>query len=106
MQGNYEGISNVLNQFLLVRVHLSSVLVSSEALKTAPKRLLDFNLVVEPLQRLAEQMIRDQLMPSFHFQIAADTIARVDRIFDRLSAKLDNLPLLLPDSVFAEGEVK
>ena len=105
MQDNFKGISNVLSQFLFVRVHLSSVLVSSEELKTALKRLLDFHLVVEPLQRLAEQMIKDQLMPSFHFDIAASTIARVDRILDRLSDKLDRLPLLLPDSVF-EDDVK
>ncbi|CAF0873579.1 unnamed protein product [Adineta ricciae] len=105
MQTNYAAISSVLKQFQLVKVHLSSILISSKSLRTEIKQLLDFELVIEPLKALAEQMIKDRLMSSFNFQISSSIINQVDQILDRLSDKLELLPLLNINASFSEEDI-
>ncbi|CAF3245041.1 unnamed protein product [Rotaria socialis] len=98
MRTNYAAISSLLNQFRNVKVHLTNVLDSSKMLTAELKSLIDFELVIVPLKTLAEQMIKDQLMPSFNFEITVNTIAAVDRVLDQLSEKLERFPLLHQNS--------
>ncbi|CAF5186415.1 unnamed protein product [Rotaria magnacalcarata] len=98
MRTNYAAISSLLNQFRNVKVHLTNVLDSSKTLTVELKSLIDFELVIVPLKTLAEQMIKDQLMQSFNFEITVNTIVAVDRVLDQLSEKLERFPLLHQNS--------
>ncbi|CAF3441460.1 unnamed protein product [Rotaria socialis] len=94
LQKKYEVISSFTQQFLDVSTHLTVVRGNSQTLNIEIKRLLDFELVIQPLNSLAQQMIQDELMPKFGFEISASTIATIDHILDRLGKRLMHFPLL------------
>ncbi|CAF3850438.1 unnamed protein product [Rotaria sp. Silwood1] len=95
LQSKYSVISLFSEQFLNVTTHISTVLGDSRTLNTEIKRLLDFELVIEPLNALAQGMVKDELMSAFGFEISTSTIATVGSILDRLAKRLESFPLII-----------
>jgi hypothetical protein len=97
-QSKYKVLSSLTKQFKDIETYLTEVLKPSQRLKKVVKHLINFKLVINPLNILAQQMINEQLLTSFGTEISASTITNVDRILDQLSAKLARLPLFIGES--------
>jgi hypothetical protein len=95
LRTKYGIISSLTEKFFAISTHVATVVDSSRILSTEIKRLIDFDLVIEPLNALARQMIQNGLMSSFGFEISASTIAAVDHILDRINEKLTHFPLVI-----------
>ncbi|CAF3330705.1 unnamed protein product [Rotaria socialis] len=83
-----------LSQMKPVETTRSHCSYPPKTLKKQLKGLVYFELVVNPLKQLAEQMIKDELMQSFSFTTSKNTIAAVDQVLDGLTDKLERLPVL------------
>ena len=88
-------ISSLAEQFAKISTHLATVVGSAEVLNNEIKRLLDFELVIEPLNALVQQMTQNGLMSSFGFEISADTIVTLTTFLNQINEKLASLPLII-----------
>ena len=102
MKTNWDGAATLFDRFKIVDTYLVTILVPSKQMVVDIKRLINFDLLITPLKTLADQMVKDQIMPSFDFQISQSDVAEVDRILDRLGGKLSNLPFLIENSMAGE----
>lgn len=88
-------LSRIKQTFSKILSHLGIVLGNSEDLVLIVKRLIDFELVIEPLHALAREMVKNGVMDSFGYEISEETVNQVESIIDRLKTTLSKLPLVL-----------
>jgi len=75
-----------------VEIHVKEVLDSSVVLSTTISELVDFNLVIEPLNSISLEMINNQIMASFQYGISADMATTVKNNLNILNEKLPLMP--------------
>lgn len=100
LQSNYSMISSFSEKLLNITTHITTVLGTSKQLHVEIKRLLDFELVIEPLNSLTRSMVKDELMPAFGFEISLITITNIGDILNRLANRLESFPLLVNNNQF------
>ncbi|CAF0729844.1 unnamed protein product [Adineta steineri] len=66
-------VASLTKQLKDVEVHLNKVLGSSTVLQDEMSQLIDFDLVIEPLNNIYDEMIKNNIMKSFGFAISAET---------------------------------
>ncbi|CAF1463745.1 unnamed protein product [Adineta steineri] len=66
-------VTSLTKQLKDVEVHLNKVLGSSTVLQDEMSQLIDFDLVIEPLNNIYDEMIKNNIMKSFGFAISAET---------------------------------
>ena len=86
-----------------VEVHLNTVLGRSRVLASDTANLIDFELVIEPLNNIYEEMIDNKIMQSFDFEITAETARQINENLQKLTAKMSKMPLnVILDENFTE----
>lgn len=86
-------ITTLTKQFKDVEVHLNNVLGSSAILQDEMIRLIDFELVIEPLNAIYHEMLNNSIMKSFGFEISLETSRQIHANLKRLTTKLPKMPL-------------
>ncbi|CAF2516704.1 unnamed protein product [Rotaria sp. Silwood2] len=86
-------IALLIKQFKSVETHLKNVLDSSTVLEDAISQLISFELVIAPLHAICNEMITNNVMNSFNFEISADTIAKILTNLQLLKEKMPKMPL-------------
>jgi hypothetical protein len=76
-----------------VEVHLNSVLGSSIVLPNETAQLIDFELVIHPLNDIYEEMINNNVMEAFDFEISAETARQIKANLEKLIEKMPKMPL-------------
>ncbi|CAF1021089.1 unnamed protein product [Rotaria sordida] len=70
-------ITSLIKQFKSIEIHLKDVLASSIVLEDAISQLINFELVIVPLHTIYNEMITNNVMNSFNFEISSETITKV-----------------------------
>jgi chromosome segregation ATPase len=94
-------VTSLITQLKGVEVHLNTVLGSSTVLKDEITQLIDFELVIEPLNSTYHEMLKSNIMEPFGFEISADTSRQITANLKKLTEILPNMPLnemLITDS--------
>jgi len=94
-------VTSLTTQLKGVEVHLNSVLGSSTVLQDEITQLIDFGLVIEPLNSTYHEMLKSNIMEPFGFEISADTSRQITANLKKLTEILPNMPLnemLITDS--------
>ncbi|CAF2516654.1 unnamed protein product [Rotaria sp. Silwood2] len=86
-------ITLIIKQFKSIEIHLKDVLGSSIVLEDAISQLINFELVIAPLHAIYKEMIRNNVMNSFNFEISAEMVAKILENLKFLKEKMPNLPL-------------
>jgi len=86
-------VTSLTKQFKDVEVHLNNVLGSSAVLQDEMIRLIDFELVIEPLNSIYHQMLKSDVMEPFGFEISAETSRQININLKKLGEKLPKMPL-------------
>ncbi len=76
-----------------VEIHLKTVLGSSTVLEDAIRELINFELVIEPLNTIYHEMLTNNVMTSFTFEISAEMTATILKNLKVLSDKMPKMPL-------------
>jgi hypothetical protein len=69
------------------------VLGSSDVLQAEMVQLLDFELVIGPLDIIYHKMIKNNAMDSFGFEISAETVREIKANLKTLTEKLPRMAL-------------
>ncbi|CAF3416627.1 unnamed protein product [Rotaria sp. Silwood1] len=83
----------LIKQFKSVEIHLKDVLGSSVVLEDAISQLINFQLVIAPLHAIYNEMITNNVMNSFNFEISAEMIAKILTNLTFLKEKMPKMPL-------------
>ncbi len=59
-------------------MHLNNVLISSTVLRKEMTRLIDFELVIEPINSIYREMLNGNIMESFGFEISVETARQIN----------------------------
>ena len=85
-------MSLLTEQIKKVDVHLSTVLGSSVVLRNEIAQLIDFELVVQPLNAIYERMVTNKIMEPFGFEITAETTRQINTNLQKLAEKMPKMP--------------
>ena len=94
-QAKYRVIATLVEQFIRVEVHLKNIFDSSVVLNDAIRQLINFELVITPLNAIYQEMINNQVMDAFGFEMSAAVVSQVN---DQLKALKEKMPLTLINS--------
>jgi hypothetical protein len=86
-------VSSLVKQLRGIEVHLKTVLGSSTVLQDAISQLIDFELVIEPLNDIYHEMIKNNAMASFNFVISAEMASKTLTNLKVLADKMPKMPL-------------
>jgi hypothetical protein len=91
-------ITSLEEKFMNVEVHLNTVFGSSTLLQDELTQLLDFELVIEPLNAIYSELLQNNIMESFGFEISAAKAYQIKENLRKLTEKLPQMPLNTADS--------
>ena len=74
-----------------VEIHFSNVLDSSVVLRDEIMKLIDFKLVIQPLNDIYEIMLKNKIMEPFGFEITAETARQINANLEKLAEKLPTM---------------
>jgi chromosome segregation ATPase len=86
-------VTSLTKQIKDVEVHLSNVLGSSAVLQDEISRLVDFELVIEPLNNIYHEMLKNDIMKSFDFEISDEQSRQINTNLRKLTEILPRMPL-------------
>ena len=86
-------ITSLAKKLTNIETHLQNVLAPSAVSQEELHRLLDFNLVMEPLNAIYHEMLESNIMESFGFEISAETSHKIQTNLKKLTEKLTKTPL-------------
>jgi hypothetical protein len=86
-------VVSLIKQCKDVEVHLNNVLGSSTVLLDGVAQLIDFELVIEPLNSIYEEMLQNNIIESFGFKITAETAKQIKANLQKLAEKMPKMPL-------------
>ncbi|CAF1044768.1 unnamed protein product [Didymodactylos carnosus] len=95
LQQQQRHTSTVTNQLKQAIQHLESFNSTSSVLVTILKRLVEFDILIQPLNAIYNEMLNSHIMAQFpDGQISAETIQQVKESVEKLSAILPTMPLV------------
>ena len=86
-------VSSLTTKIKNVEVHLNTVLGRSNVLVADTAKLIDFELVIQPLNGIYEEMINNKIMESSEFEITAETARQINANLQKLTKKMAKMPL-------------
>ncbi|CAF1432852.1 unnamed protein product [Didymodactylos carnosus] len=95
LQQQQSHTSTVITQLKQAIQHLESFSSTSSVLVTILKRLVEFDILIQPLNAVYNEMLKSQIMAQFpDGQISAETIQQVKQSIEKLSVILRTMPLV------------
>ena len=92
-------VASLIKQFRDIELYFNNVLSSSEVFLNEVKKLIDFELIIEPLNNIYNDMSKLNIFSPVRFNILNDTIHQMNSTIEKLTDKLPKLPLNLMISV-------
>lgn len=86
-------ITSLIKQFKNVEIHLKNVLDSSIVLEDTLSQLINFELVINPLNTIYNEIIKNNVINSFHFEISSEITQQILNNIKLLSNKMPKMPL-------------
>lgn len=86
-------VASLTTKIKNVEEHLNNVLGRSKVLVADTAKLIDFELVIHPLNGIYEEMINNKIMESFGFQITAETAREISVNLQKLTEKMAEMQI-------------
>lgn len=92
-QANQIVVTTLNKQLKSVEVHLKNVLDSSTILEDAISQLINFELVIAPLNAIYHEMLTNDIMKSINYEISTDMTSKIQTNLKTLTDKMPKMPL-------------
>lgn len=86
-------MTSLIKNFRGVELHLKNVLDSSVVLEDALSQLINFELVVAPLNRIYHEMLTNNVMQSINYEISVEMTSKIQTNLKILSDKMPKMPV-------------